>query len=511
MPVRHLIRYLAVTLLAPLSLITFTDTATAQQGEEILPDFNTLEVIILDVDMAVQIAQDRSYRMELGRYGLARSRFNLEASRAALKSNASMSFTLPDYDQSIKEVIDNNTGRPKVLSTSGARYSTSLTIRQPLPTDGMLSLSGVMNRTSDLLFSYTPGQKNYYSRLLLNYTQPILQPNKIKNNIRKAELSLEETELGFRDEEIRISTEVSRNFYELFELTHQDMIAAGEAERLADIYRIGQRLYEDEVISEVSLLQLEVNQATSRNESSANAGRLARESDDFKQQIGLPVDTEIEIDASMEYTPEVIDLDAMIELALDQRSDLRSTMRRREQHEMDLRERRSEGRLTGDISLTLGLEGRGQELALLYDAIRDPDQARGAAIKFELPLWDWGRNEARVNSKQTELDQNFRTEEEQIRSIRREVENAVARVREAESRLRLLQPSVDASARSYDLALEQFTSGALNVQDILLTQDQVSDAHSSYLGAFLDYRRALIDLRAVTTGSGYGGRFNIGR
>ncbi len=507
MLVRHRIRTLAVILSIPCSLIALTDTAAAQQGDNGLPDFNTRDVITLDVDLAVQIAQDRSYRMELGRYGLARSRFNLEASRAALKSNASMDFTIPDYDQSIKEVLDYETGNPKILSTSGARYSTSITIRQPLPTDGTLSLSGVMNRTSDQLFSYTPGEKNYYSRLLLRFQQPILQPNEIKNNIRKAELDLEATELGFRDEEIRIATQVSRSFYELFELTHEDIIAAGEAERLAEIYQIGQRLYAEEVISEVNLLQLEVNSVTSQNEASANAGRLAREIDDFKQEVGLPADTEIEIDASMEYTPEVIDIDAMIEKALIQRSDLRSTLRRREEHEMDIMERRAEGRLTGDISLTLGLEGRGQEMAQLYEAIRDPDQARGVAIKFELPLWDWGRNQARVNSKQTELDQNLRTEEEQIRTIRREVENAVARVREAEGRLRLLQPGVEASVRSYDLALGQFKAGALNVQDILLTQDQVSDSRSSYLGAYLDYERARIDLRAVTTGSGYGGRF----
>ncbi|MFC1629551.1 TolC family protein [Gemmatimonadota bacterium] len=511
MPVRQHIRALAVILSIPCALIALTSIAVAQQGEGGLPDFNTQEVLTLNVNLAVQIAQDRSYRMEQASYGLIRSRLNLEASRAALKSNASMNFILPDYDQSIKEVLDNSTGKPKVLSTSGARYSTSVTIRQPLPTDGMLSLSGVWNRTSDQLFTYSPGEKNYYSRLLLNFTQPILQPNEIKNNIRRAELRLEESELGFRDEEIRLATQVSQSFYELFELTHQDMIAAGEAERLTNIYQTGQQLFTDELISEVNLLQLEVNYATSQNEASANAGRLAREKDDFKQEIGLPADTEIEIDASMEYTSEMIDLDAMVERAFSERSDLRGTLRRREQEEMELRETRAQGRLTGDISLTLGLEGRGEEMAELYDAILDPDQARGASIKFQLPLWDWGRNTAQVKSKESELDQNYRTEEEQIRTIRREVENVIARVEEAESRLLLLEPSVEASLRSFSLAMEQFTAGSLNVQDILLTQDQVSDAHSSYLGAFLDYQRALIDLRAVTTGSGYGGRFNVGR
>jgi len=503
--IRPLLKTLMLTI--PLLLPTVSGGICAQEGDEGLPDFNSREVIVLDVDLAVRIAQDRSYRMELGRFGLERSRYNLEASRAALKSNASMEFTIPDFDQSIKEIIDPYTGNPRVLSTKGARYSSSLTVRQPLPTNGMLSLSGVMNRSTDELFSYTPGHKHYYSRLFLRFQQPILQPNEIKNNIRRAELRLEETELGFRDEEIRIATQVSRSFYEIFELTHADMIAAGEADRLTEIYRIGRQLFEDEVISEVNLVQLEVNLATSRNEASANAGRLEREKDDFKQEIGLPVDTEIEIDDSMAYTPEVINLDAMIAQALQERSDLRATMRRREQHEMDLKERKADGRLTGDVSLTLGLEGRGSEMAELYDAIRDPDQARGATIEFEIPLWDWGRNQAQVNSKQTELDQNYRTEEEQIRTIRREVENAVARVREADSRLQLLQPTVEASARSFTLALQQFESGTLNVQDILLTQEQVRDAHASYLGAFLDYQKALIDLRAVTTGSGYGGRW----
>ncbi len=138
---RSIIKVLLLSI--PFLLSAFSGSVGAQEGDDGLPDFNTREVIVLDVDLAVRIAQDRSYRMELGRYGLSRSRFNLEASRAALKSNASINFTIPDYDQSIKEVLDYTTGKPRVLSTSAARYSTSLTVRQPLPTNGMLSLSSL--------------------------------------------------------------------------------------------------------------------------------------------------------------------------------------------------------------------------------------------------------------------------------------------------------------------------------------------------------------------------------
>lgn len=495
----------AFTLITLFSITAFPGAGTAQQAD--LPEFNGQEVIVLDRELAVQIALDRSYRMELGRYGLQRQEYNLAASRAALKSNASASFTIPDFDQSIKEIISPSTGNPLVLKTKAARYSGSISIRQPLPTDGVVSLNGVINRSTDELFTYSPDSKNYFSRVFLRFEQPILQPNEIKNDIRRAELDLEETRLGFQDEEIRIATTISRSFFELFEMTHESLVAEEEVVRLEEMYRIGQQLYEAETLSEVNLLQLEVNLATSRNQASANTGSLERQKDDFKQEIGLPVDTEIELDPSMEFTPAVIDEDAMIEKALAQRTDLLRTLMRREEHYMELRERRAYGRLTGDVSVTLGLEGRGTEMEELYEAMSDPDQARGVAVNFNLPIWDWGRNKARVASQQTEIDQNYRTEEEQLRTIRREVSSAAARVREAESRLNLLRPSMEAASRSYQLALEQFRAGELNVQDMLLAQNQVSESDMSYLGAFLDYQRALVDLEAVTTGSGYGGRF----
>ena len=65
---------------------------------------------------------------------------------------------------------------------------------------------------------------------------------------------------------------------------------------------------------------------------------------------------------------------------------------------------------------------------------------------------------------------------------------------------------MEAAERSYQLTLEQFREGKVGVQDFLLTQSRVTDANSSYLNAYLDYERALIDLASVTTTSGYGGR-----
>ena len=463
----------------------------------VLPD-----TLVLDLGMSIAFALEHSWSMEQERMNLRRDRLNLEASRAALKSNADLSFVLPDFDQSIKELIDTETGEPKVLSTRGARYSTTLSIRQPIPTNGTISLNGVLNRTQDGLIAYSPDTKTYYGRVFLRLDQPILQPNRIRNDIRRAELRLESTEISFHDQELSIVNSVTREFYDLLEQVWEDSLAANDVARMEQVFAVGQELYEADELSESDILQMEVQLSSARNRASSAQGGLVREIADFKRTIGLPLDQILSIDHLPVFDLTTPVAQEEIEKALQQRTDIRRNAIRREQEVMDMDEQRSSGRMTGNITLTMGLEGRGDQMDRFYDAITDPDQSRGAAIGFTLPLWDWGRVRARVEAQQVDLDKLDRSREELILDIRREVESVIDRIREAEQRLELMTRSVEAARRSFDLSRENFEQGEIGVQEILLIQSRLSEAEEDHLEAYIDYRQALVDIDAVTTGSG---------
>jgi len=270
-------------LLALVLVIGSPRTSPAQQVEE-SPAVDFGSPLVLDLDTAIQQAMDQSYRIKRARIGLQRSTLNLQAVRAALKSNASMSFTLPNFNHEIEDKYNFQTQRYEAVSTVLAQYKSTISIRQPLPTDGVISLNGVFYRKQDELITYN--DKEYIGSTFIRFEQPILQPNNIKINIRNAELQLEETELGFQDEEVRIVREASRGFFELFDKTYNALVAAEEVRRLEEAYRIGRRQFESGVISEVNLLQLEVDLGASRDRASAADGELAREKNDFKQQIG---------------------------------------------------------------------------------------------------------------------------------------------------------------------------------------------------------------------------------
>ncbi len=455
-------------------------------------------LIVLDLDQALRFALDQSWRMERLRLDLERDTYNLEASRAGLRSNASMSLTLPNFDQSIKEIIDPDTGDPIVLSTRGARYSGSVSIRQPLPSNGVISLNGVLNRTTDDLFSYTPGKKTYYGRVYLRYEQPILQPNRIQLAIRRAELQLENTEISFLQEQIDIINDTSNDYFELFERTYYDILAREERDRLDQLYAAGRRLFQRGVIPELDLLALEIEMTSRRDRASSTAGRLTREKANFKLQIGIPQERDIDVRPLLTYTPVAIDVDLATERALEHRPDMRRNEISMEYQVMDLEERRSWGSIKGTVSLTMGLEGRDETMADFYQAITDPDQARGAAVNFTVPLWDWGKNRAQINARLAEMEKVRRQREQTEISIRRTIRNVVDSVIEAQDRLSLLVRSVDASERAYRQSVQQFEAGTLNVQDLLLTQGRLAEAKRSYLEAYLSYRRSLISLTRNT-------------
>ncbi len=455
------------------------------------------EPIVLDLEMALRYALEQSWRMERVRLDLQRDRYNLEASRAGLKSNASFDLTLPDFDQSLTEWIDSE-GNPLVVKKRNARYSGSLTIRQPLSTDGVVSLNGIFNRSQDMLFSYTPGFKNYFGKVFLRYDQPILQPNRIQMQIRRAELRLEGSELSFLEEQIKLMNDISRDYFTLYERTYEEILAGEEVERLEQVYNIGRQIFQRGNMSEIDILQLEVDMSSRRERASSASGRLVREKADFQQQIGLSLEEEISIKKELTFTPVEIDAAIAIERALQFRPDVRRNEMWKEGQEMDLIDRRSWGSINGAISLTLGLEGRGSEMDRFYDAVMNPDQARGASIKIHVPIWDWGRNRAQINSKLTELEKVRRSGEEVRKNIQREVRGIVDRVMEAQARLDLLVTSVNAADRSYRLSLLRFENGTLDSQDILLTQSRLADSKRSYLNAYLDYRRALVDLMRRT-------------
>ena len=83
-------------------------------------------------------------------------------------------------------------------------------------------------------------------------------------------------------------------------------------------------------------------------------------------------------------------------------------------------------------------------------------------------------------------------------TVEREIKDVVARVREAENRLSVLEKSQKLAERSYEISLARFDNGDITAQNLALDRDRLNQARSAYLDAYIDYQTAVADLKRKT-------------
>ncbi|MBN1560478.1 hypothetical protein JW998_09520, partial [candidate division KSB1 bacterium] len=153
------------------------------------------EKIGLTLDRAVEIAMENSYQIRQLKLGIERSREWLKAEQAGLKSKVYMNVKAPEFSALSDYKWDSIANKDVIVRQNTQRWWMNLAIRQPVvlfgyPTNGYLSLNNTLyqyNQLDDTLWDV-----NYYNRYFLKFEQPFFQPNRLKNDLEEAKLSLEE-------------------------------------------------------------------------------------------------------------------------------------------------------------------------------------------------------------------------------------------------------------------------------------------------------------------------------
>ena len=124
----------------------------------------------------------------------------------------------------------------------------------------------------------------------------------------------------------------------------------------------------------------------------------------------------------------------------------------------------------------------------------------GQGISFALsaPLWDSDLNRARVAAARTRLDARELDLENERRVVVLDIRNAIARMREARSRLDVLKQSEEVARRSYEIDLARFENGNITAQELTQTRDGLTRAQQAYLEAYIQYQVAVADLKRQT-------------
>jgi outer membrane protein TolC len=362
------------------------------------------------------------------------------------------------------------------------------------PTNGYLSFNNRMYRYNQI-DDAGESDVDYYNRYYVRYTQPLFQPNGLKNDLEQAELSLEGTQLEFYGDVLDVVDGMSGDYFDLFDDAFSATIYGNLISALERAVGISQALAhaDSSRTLEVSQLQVELANAREQLQQSESAFRLRSSS--VKQRLGLSEADSITLEPVFYLEAMDIDVEEATRYAMELTPRMRQLDISLRNSEIRLDETRGRGGFRMDVSMSYGRERRDE----IFDRVfSDPDNSYTVDVNAYLPIWDWGERKARIASGRISIDQARLRIEEVERSIVAGVRNEVQNVREYQNRTLAMQQNLELARNVSEDSFRRYEAGSISALDLIQGLRRETDTANNFLDAYIGWREALLSLQQLT-------------
>lgn len=461
------------------------------------------EVYTLDLEASISIAKMKSLDILSLKEDLKIAEANLKSATSRFKTHVNLDLNTPNYTETIRQFED--TTGIVYYPVRQSSYTGNLQINQPLPTDGNIYISSTLNSTSD----FNDDKRLANLRTGISLRQPIdaLWYNSIRSSFKTAQLNYERSQKSFKRAELNLIYNVSSAFYRLLSVQKSEEIARANLERQQEAYDIANNKFKAGLIREVDALQMEVDLAQAQNNYELSLIDQSSAQNNFKMIIGIELNDSVIISSSMEYVEINVNPDKAVELALQNRLEIREQEIQIELSKLNIKQTKAAGLISGDLNASYDKIGY-STLSLDEDFTRSLDQSYNSfvtrpwnftiGLSVHIPIIDWGENKARVNAAKARLQQNLYNQQEVERSIITEVKSLVDDLNSSLKRLKALEKNVKVAEKSFEITRARYSDGDVDSQNLALERDRLDRAYNTHLSAYINYQLKQADLMRKT-------------
>ena len=455
------------------------------------------QIINLSLDSAVEIAMGTSYRIQQLQMGIERNRLWLKARQASLKSRVYMNLIVPEYNVVSENKWNSTIQKDEIVRENTRLWQMDLAIRQPVllmgyPTNGYLSLN---NKTYKYLQRDGERYVNFYNRYYVKYEQPFFLPNELKNDIEDAELDLEDRELEYIRDRMWLVDRIADDYYDLFEFTYNSMIYNRQIENLETIKGVAEAFAMMDSTRAFDVIQTRMELVNTQEERMGNQIALRRQEAESKQNLRLSLEDSVYVVPEIEFKPISIDEEKALEYGVTLNPDLRMLNIEKRKDEIEISDVKGEDAFHVNLEMTYGLEKQNERYQELWEEF---DKSYSTSLNMYVPIWDWGRRKARIESREYSLKITELQIEEQQNEIRSDIMNAIQNLREYRMRTENMMESMKIIQNISDRSIEQYRQGNISLQDLLQIVSRQKDTEINFIEAYQGYKRSLISLMTQT-------------
>ena len=244
------------------------------------------------------------------------------------------------------------------------------------------------------------------------------------------------------------------------------------------------------VVAQTDLNRSQIQALTEKQRLVSLENDLSKQKINLARMTGLPVDAQFDLSDDVPFSPEPpITLEKALQLAMEQRADLRASEAQVRAAERSVSAARAERIPSASVRGDYGVLGI------------NPAQSHGTFSvtgRVDIPIWKGGRTEGDIQQAEAALGQRTAEREDVIRQIESDVRNAYLDLEAAKSQVEVAMTNIRVSQENLVLTRQRYDAGVSNNVEVVQSQESIATAQSDYINSVFAHNLAkLALLRAI--------------
>jgi outer membrane protein TolC len=447
----------------------------------------------MSLTQCINIAQERSPESRIAAKGLASVYWDFKSYRAGLLPQLRADFNTPGLVRSIRQITQND-GTIVFRQQNQAFSSGTLSISQVIaPTGGTIFVSSGLTRLD--VFGSNAYRLYQATPLLVGFSQPIFTYNDLRWQQKIRPVQYQAAERRYLEALEDVAVSITGKYFDVY-IAQMTLENAKFNLSITDsVYTISEGRFRVGKIAENDLLQTELAFLNAQVQVQQAGVSLQKAKLELAITLGLPSVEDVKVEQPEDLPLIQVDQEFALEEARQNRSAFIDFEARGLQAESGVAQARANARISANLNATFGLNNSDSTIS---GAFQNLAEQQTASIGIGIPIFQWGKARAQVQSAEVARDQ----VQEQIRLDQRRFERdlrfQVMDFMQAQQQLVLAAKSDTIGQRRFDVAKNRYLIGKIDITNLQIAQNEKDNARLNYFQALRQYWVAYYQLRRAS-------------
>lgn len=430
----------------------------------------------LSLSEAIEMGKRDSYAAQVARYTFLGQYWNFRSYRAELLPSLNLSGSVMNFDRSIVEARDPDSGRISYVDNNSLSNDLTLSVNQNIPfLGGTLSLQSSLSRLDQ--FNYDSQIYNTVP-LILSYTQPIRAYNALKWRKKTAPLQYEKAQRTYLETMQDITIRVTELFFTVLSAQENYRQSVADYEDRNHLFEIARKRLELGTTTKSEVLQMELSLLNAKMNVNSTGLTLRIKLFNLFSYLRVADYGNIEL-LPPYYMPEIeMNTETVLEKAWAASSHTVEQQLNLLESQRSLAEAKANRGLQVEFRGRVGLSQTANELPAAYRNLKDYERV---GLTMTIPVYDWGLGRGKVRMAKADVEIT-RTQVEQANiEFAHDVRTKVLQFNNQAEQCRTSLRAQGIAAERYDIMKKRFENGVVTVTELNTAQEEYENAQQQYI------------------------------